>query len=268
MKSIVTDYLQHRLPANENFIKHLNGEMNTYLTLYLATLFPDSGNKAYILSGLEREVVGSNINFSEGVIFYDNEIFYVTGANFNTSMTQIPPQPGFVKQTTFGSEEYGNGTVLNAYENRQLAWSGSVDFFSPLYYDNMIRKDCFKRELEFSKNIIKKEGKIIPNHSSQSMIIHVKLSNTMIASQTLAIFDTGFAKNGFLGYGKVTNHTKQQTCDIAVYQFGELTALTLQGYHLINSELEAMEWGKISSSVEFDSGDEVFLYINVVHERV
>jgi hypothetical protein len=262
MKSIVEDYLQHRLPANQRFIQHINGEVSTYLIMYLSTLFPDSGNKAYILSGLNKEVIGSNINFSEGIIFYDNEIFYVP--SFTTS---VGSQPGLVKQTTFDNEEYGNGTVLPAYENRQLIWSGSVGTTDPLLYDNLVRRDCFKREIALTGPYTKKEGKIIANHSMQSLVVHVKLNVLQCSlSSNPAIFLTGYEKQGFLGIGKLISRINSESVDVIVYQLGENTVLT-KGPDPITTT-GALKWFELITLANPSMGNDLELYINLTHERV
>jgi hypothetical protein len=260
MKSIATDYLQHRLPANQRFIQHINEEIS-YLTMYLSTLFPNSESNAYVLSGVEFTISGG---ITEGVVFYNHEIYRIRA---------YPPPHTPIDQNTVGlkqderitNEEYGNGSLLPAYKEKRLLWADNVTTSDPLQFNNLIRS---VREITpFGLGTAKREAKIITNGFMQSMIIHVKLF-WQINTPLPATLQTGFSKQGFLGYGKIINHTKQNATDIAVYQFGDTTALTLAGYDEIMSVSGAERWQKILAAVDFASRDDTTLYINVTHERV
>jgi hypothetical protein len=70
MKTLITDYLQHRFPANGNFMSFISEEIHSNLIMLCESLYPDSEQRAYIISGCERTTSSNRINISRGVVFY------------------------------------------------------------------------------------------------------------------------------------------------------------------------------------------------------
>jgi len=179
MKSIVTDYLQHKFPANGNFLQYISDEMHTNLIMLCESLYPDSENNAYILSGLDRTSSGSITHYSSGIVFYNKEIFYVPAYSHPTPPTL--EYAGLELLTDVLEEEYASGDMLPAYKDRNLAWvkkgTGSLSL------ENLIRRGCDIYDIEYTGSLFaKQEYRVISNHTTQTLTIHVTLLPAAITS--------------------------------------------------------------------------------------
>ena len=144
MKKLIPNYLQYRLPANENFLQYISEEMNAYLIALCNTLFPDSDNKAYIISGVKETYDGFFFSYSAGVIFYKNEFLIVPEAlkiygDYPAHLNYEIYEPGLILQTETINEEFADGNEHPAYEVRKLVWDKFCDVSGPLAYYKMVR---------------------------------------------------------------------------------------------------------------------------------
>ena len=269
MKKIIPDYLHHRLPANKNFLQYVDEEMHNYLIALCASLYPNSETKAYILWGCVRTASLNVVNYSQGVIFYNNEMFFVPSFS-HSSIGDY--SPGLVFQTEEVTEEYGSGDTLPAYKVGKLTWGLQV--FDMLSFDSLIRVDFYKRDIlnNTSTFFTKKGAKEIANCSTQTIIIHLKLLHNTSGTNTTIALPSEFSKIGFLGYAKVANKTSGGVFDLLVYKISGTIVFTLpSGNEITNSSqlnAYALKWSELYQHINFQPGDDVTLYINLTHERV
>ncbi|MDR0206051.1 MAG: hypothetical protein LBI45_02175 [Bacteroidales bacterium] len=266
MKKLITDYLQHRLPANSNFLQYISGEMHSNLIMLCESLYPDSENNAYILSGCERTINAGIVNYSSGIVFYNKEIFLVSPYSHPTGSTSY----GLILQTTFQTEEYGSGDELPAYQVKVLNW-GSVSS-GALKFENMIRKDCYSYDINYSGTVLaKKEYKVISNHSTQTLTIHMKLLNSAITSTGWVTFSApGFEKKGFLGMGYVVNRANGQVYNVCIYLYGKtiLVARTTDPEPTGGViPVGLIKWNELCQYIGFQNGNEAVIHINLTHGR-
>ena len=265
MKTLITDYLQHRLPANQNFLLYINEEMNSYLKAYCSSLYPDSDSKAYVLFGCERTGNVNTINYSSGLVFYKGELFHTPTFSHSAISDN---SPGFILQKNVINEEYANGQSFPTYESNILVWNNYV--YNELAFGSLLRREFSIKELITLSTLYEiKEAKTVNNNSTQTLILRLKLQNAAIASNFNATVTTNFTKSGFIGFGKMMNRTTGYSCDICVYQIGATTVFTRPSDPeptVVNNALP--KWSDICAYSNFVSGQDVMLYVNLTHERV
>ncbi|MCL2291241.1 MAG: hypothetical protein FWC34_11175, partial [Bacteroidetes bacterium] len=228
MKKLILDHLEHRLPANKAFMQYMNEEMHSNLIAFYSAFYPDSKNNAYILTGIEGVTAGNMINYSQGYVFYNKEIFFVPA--FSISALSGGERPhGFVVSTTIIYEEYKSGQTLPAYSESILVFSDNVPS-GPLMLANLIRKSW---DIPFSKmeisipgsHLEKKEAQVITNGNTQRLLMHLQVLYAASGISTGVRFQSVFSKKGFIGFGKAINKTTQRTFDVCVYQIGNFTLI-------------------------------------------
>jgi len=275
MKNLILDYLSARLPANQNFLQYVSEEMNKNLIIYLSAICPDSENKAYVLSGCEQTNINLFVYISKGVVFYNNEIYFVPqhsrDALYNlTTILNIT--------TSVMNEEYGSGESLPAYEIKKMAWQtiGASTIPTgtnpPLLFANLVRRDVSVKDISIGlPKIDKKEAKIVNNGITQTLILQLQLLDTAIGATDKISISTGFQKTGFLGYGKISNLVGQQTKDVCIYQIGTSTIVTLPHTAAPTTTNEAVTLGALCQYIGYTSAtpsNNITIYANLTHERL
>jgi len=263
MKKIVVDFLTRGFPANENFLNFLNEELHNNLLLLCQSLYPDSVNKAYVLYGMQ-ESIGTNItSISQGVIFYNNEIFLVPPYSYGTGEQR--GGHGLIINTLETDDKFGDGLMHVAYRERSLAWSPSVS--GALLYDNLVRREYVKQEISFNSGFTKYEGKVISNGATETLLVNAKLNNPTGSNYPAAEFGTNISKQGFLGTGKVSNASKGgDSIDVFVYQEGSKTRISPYA-HTPGAQLFIPSVYAFITYVNGQNND-VMLHINLTIERV
>jgi hypothetical protein len=268
MKKIIQDFIPRGFPANENFLQFLNEELHNDLLMLCRSLYPDSENKAYVLSGAEVIIDGiisepTFSEFSQGIIYYNNEIFFVPYQKVYTGGTH---NYGLIEQENIYQEKFEDGIMHDAYRERKLIWTGNA-ITGALLYNNLLRRDFVKRQItNFEGMITPIEAKVILNNTTETLMAYLRLS--YIDSQTLPLaqFETGIKKQGFLGIGKVSNTAFDGvSADVFVYQNGTKTVLA----HRMHPPGTIPPPSTVNALVSLVSGknDIVTLYINLMHER-
>ena len=265
MKNLLKTYLQHKLPANENLLNYFDEQMNTYLLAYCSSIYPDSDSKAYVLYGCERGAKLGTVYYSEGLVFYKNALFFTPSHSYSSVSDY---EPGFILTQQIITEEYANGSTLPAYSESTLVWNNHVA--GELAFSNLVRREFSMKEITATSTFFeKKEAKIINGNWTQNLILKLKLQNAAISSNSTAIYATDFTKTGFLGFGKIMNRTTGQALDVCVYQINSYTIFTRPSdpeQTLVNSSLP--KWSDLCAYINMQSGQDVTLYVNVIHERV
>ena len=300
MKRIITDHLDKRLPANQNFLQYINEETRVYLIALCSALFPDSESKAYILSGITRTVNTNNFTtYSPGYVFYNDEIFYVQAFSMATNM-EYERAYGLIVQTNVQNEEYKSGETLPAYEGRILVWDGNVS--GPLSRESLIRRDFWDYSTEnisvTSTPTTSTEAKVVTNNNLQAIIINLKINPAAETTTTGVRFPkpNSFRKNGLLGMGKVINKTLQKTFDVCVYGVPGYLMITRPYDPIPANQSNYITWENLWNYVNPNSGGvvigqqdeeafmgageeiirapslsanaEVYLVVNLTHNRV
>ena len=138
MKRIIQDHLAKRLPANTNFLKYVDKETHDNLINLCIGLFGD--NAKVILSGCQLSgITGGIAQFSPGVVFVSNELFYVDGLTMPTEQEEGEARLGFIIKSTVESETFKDGITYPAYMENKLI----LTFSSYVLPENDYT--CFKR---------------------------------------------------------------------------------------------------------------------------
>jgi len=278
MKSIILDYLQYRLPANRNFLEYVSGEMHTNLIILCQTLFPNSDTNAYVLTGCEHIITASGggigkdrHTITEGVIFYKNILSTVSEFSFDGVLSQAI----LISKSVIINEEYKSGNTLPAYREELLEWNIFQSPTAGVGYNSLIMADYYGKDINlgFSTEYTKFEASLIASGFCQTLILRVRLNNNAMSSNTRVVFPTGYAKQGFIGYGKVVNHYNKQAVDVCVYQIGESTVITRITNNPPISSSGAVTFQELSNDVNFTGNDivgnynGVVIYVNITNMR-
>ena len=302
MKKIITTNLNKRFPANENFLQYIDTETRNYLIALLSSLHPDSDNRAYILAGLEPAYAPNLITFSQGFVFYQNEIFFVPA--FNIARDALFLSEGLAIQTNITTDTYGSGQILPAFENRILVYTNAATY--NLRFIRLKRKnwDFESLEEEIIANapyLVKKDAKVVQSIDTQMLLMHLQILPSAATINTgISFLEETFSKFGLIGLGKIINKTTHKNYDVCVYRVANrilikrpydaepaTTSNTLKWSELWSyanpiSEEEAA--GRIISGGEVGSGaepgepveepaappqgtDPLVLYVNLTHKK-
>jgi hypothetical protein len=246
MKNIILTHLQHKLPANQNFLQFINEEMHNNLIAVCNNVYPGSSNRAYVLSGLDISTGDGNINYSQGYIFYNNEIFFVPSFSHPNSFN--PGQYGLIIQTIVSNETYKSGQILPAYEERRLILQSGSSMPDPLKLQNLIYKkfDTGISEIQINSTFLQNLGsRIVTNMHTQTLIMYIRiLSEANSISSVARIYAPGMIKYGFLGMGKAINKTTQNTYDLCIY-YSAGYIIIRRPYDSDISPTQETTWGNI-----------------------
>lgn len=307
MKKIVKNHLNKRFPANQNFLQYIDEEMRSYLIALCASFYPDSENNAYILSGVEMRNDNETVSCSQGYVFYNNEIFFVpafTVSDFGRSAGLAVQTNTYLEE--YGSGEtlpafeekimiYAGAAPLplQFYALIRKNWNFELS-------ENEINVS--------GAYLQKKEGKVILGMSTQMLLLHLQVLPTAANINTgVSFYTPALIKYGLLGFGKVVNKSTHKTYDVAVYKVGDYilikrpwddapvnTGNVLKWSELwqyVNPPIHAGEEGAVVvmsgggdpiaggdspeiggevgvSDIGNPADTDVFLYLNLTHERV
>lgn len=265
MKKLILSNLGFKLPANQNFLQYVSEEMHNNVIALCASMFTDT-TKAYVLSGCKRTISDTLLSITSGVIYYQNELFFVPSFITLTSGLigegGLPSTPAVILKisTNHIIETYGDSIPRNAYEIRSMVWTTDLEL-PAISYEDLVRVDVgISEALAGSKTFTTLEGKVIKNFFTQTLIIHLKAQNSAIGNNSHLTIESDFSKEGFLGYGTIENRTKQISQTV--------TVSCTDGEIAIGSFGAALIIGKLCALVDFEAGEDVRIYINLTHERV
>jgi len=132
----------NEFPVKSGTLQFIQDSYKESLAQALSSLIESmDSTQVYILSGLYNSGSGSNYNVSQGVVYFDGELFDVPAFSFTLSGSELPYPSVNITQYTTNADPvtFTDGTPRNVHNIRTLVVTNTTTYAGIMEYNNWYR---------------------------------------------------------------------------------------------------------------------------------